>query len=703
MKNEEIISLFNANSANSENVQKAFEFLCINYDISVDKHESVKDKLKKLASKFKTRWQQSNRMQERFTSKNGGWLEIDFNVEEFIENYNEASSSSAKKRGRPSKSFSELCERGKRRTIDNQQIDPKVDTIEKALLIARRTAYNRRDSNLVKVIGHILKNQEKSKQMYIQLKDQHTMLTPDEAFGLFMEAGLSKFQYQVFRRNSPSIYPSYDVIGAMKQTCAPPKESIEESASRISVKLQALLENTVIRIMKIIDGELSEFMDSNDMDSAELILLSSWGMDGSTGYSQYNQALPEGCQDDSDIFSATLTPIRLFMHDDEKRIMWFNKMPQSIRFCRPFLLQFIKESKELILATKMEVEKEMSELTPVKVELQNGKCVLIDFDFVLSMIDGKVLTYITGNSSMQNCPICGAKPNTMNSIEMLEEGFKSNEESLHYGISPLHAWIRFFECLLHISYRMDFKKWRVTKELKEQYVKKKKHILGKLYEKFGLRVDQPRSGGSGTSTTGNICRRAFADPQLLSSVLNIDEELIVRFRNILISINCQEPINPEKFDAYCKETYKLYLELYSWYKIPATLHKILAHAGEIILHSPAPLGTLAEEAAECQHKQFKKYRTHHARKRSRLDNLHDVFIRAMNESDPYISTIWMETRRKNKKSLDYPDIVKDFLIFDDSDCSTEDTSECKPLEDLLDAVDEVEENFDCDNNVESDE
>jgi hypothetical protein len=161
----------------------------------------------------------------------------------------------------------------------------------------------------------------------------------------------------------------------------------------------------------------------------------------------------------------------------------------------------------------------MSELTPVQVELTNanGKSILVGFDFALSMINGKVLAYVIGGTSMQNCPICRATPNIMNSAEKLEEGFVSNEEALHYGISPLHAWIRFFECLLHISNRMDFKMWQTTKPFKDLYEQRKKQITTELYEKFKVRVDQPRSGGSGTSTTGNICRRVFSNPQLLSS------------------------------------------------------------------------------------------------------------------------------------------------------------------------------------------
>ena len=147
---------------------------------------------------------------------------------------------------------------------------------------------------------------------------------------------------------------------------------------------------------------------------------------------------------------------------------------------------------------------------------------------------------------------------------------------------------------------MDIKVWQVTKPFREIYQQTKQRVKTQLYEKFGVRVDQPRQVEQVlVFTTGNVCRRVFANFQLLSSALNIDEELIVRIRNILIAIDCQESINAGKIDTYCKATHGLYLKLYSWYKIPATVHKVLAHAGEIIIHLPAPLGVLAEEAAEC--------------------------------------------------------------------------------------------------------
>ena len=44
----------------------------------------------------------------------------------------------------------------------------------------------------------------------------------------------------------------------------------------------------------------------------------------------------------------------------------------------------------------------MKELTILKVRILNDNFILVDFNFVLSMINGKVLTYIIGNSSMKN-------------------------------------------------------------------------------------------------------------------------------------------------------------------------------------------------------------------------------------------------------------------------------------------------------------
>lgn len=323
MDNKVIISFFDPKLTHNVNAEKAYKFICENYPISEDKRDRLQKKLYRTACKYSLKWNEAHRKTERFELDNQDWINGDFGIAEFIEQEQDVqpstSASSAKKRGRPSKPFADLSERGKRRVIDNEGVDPKVDSIEKALLLARRTAYNRREVNLVKVIGHILRNQEDSKRMYTQLTDQCGLMSPEEAFSFLIEGGLSRFQYELIHSESPSRFPPYGVIGEVKKKCAPPIEFIEATASKIRVKLQALLDNTVRRIVKVIDAELNNYMDSENMDSAELILLCSWGMDGSTGYSQYHQQLPEGCQNDSDVFSSTLTPIQLFMSNDRKK------------------------------------------------------------------------------------------------------------------------------------------------------------------------------------------------------------------------------------------------------------------------------------------------------------------------------------------------------------------------------------------------
>jgi hypothetical protein len=450
-------------------------------------------------------------------------------------------------------------------------------------------------------------------------------------------------------------------------------ESITITETRAKVSLDALMRHKAERICEMQRDSLLKYLHDKDEDIVELVLLSSWGMDGSTGHSQYHQILPNG-KSDSDLFATALTPIRLSLYNDDKTTFWLNLTPQSVRFCSPISIEFIKESKEVVMRTKEEVEKEIAQLEYHRVDLtpncsdkDRKKYALICFCFILSMIDGKVLSFITDNSSMQRCPLCGTGPKDMNDKALFEEGFLAKEECLDFGIQPLHAWMRFLEHLLHISYRMQLKVWRVLAMHREIYKKTKADVQEKLRKAFNVNVDQPRAGGAGTSNTGNVCRRLFADPQKLSEALGINQELIERYRNILIAVNCQQPLNPEKLGQYCKDTYKLYLELYPWYKIPASVHKILAHIGEVIMHSPAPLGSLGEEGAESNNKIYKENRRYHARKCSREANLQDTFVRSLHLSDVIISTHTLSQRLAKKKSIGLPNVVKEFLILPDQE------------------------------------
>lgn len=68
-------------------------------------------------------------------------------------------------------------------------------------------------------------------------------------------------------------------------------------------------------------------------------------------------------------------------------------------------------------------------------------------------------------------------------------------------------------------------------------------IQERFREKLLLSVDQPRSGGAGTSTTGNVCRKEFEKPELLAKILDVNIELTRHFKAILNNINCGQLSN----------------------------------------------------------------------------------------------------------------------------------------------------------------
>lgn len=98
--------------------------------------------------------------------------------------------------------------------------------------------------------------------------------------------------------------------------------------------------------------------------------------------------------------------------------------------------------------------------------------------------------------------------------------FMPSRDRLGFGLSTLHAWIRCFECLLHISYRLEVKKWQLRNESDKASVKQRSHeIQNKFKSTLGLIVDKPKPGFSNTND-GNTARR-------FSKIL----KLVLRLRN----------------------------------------------------------------------------------------------------------------------------------------------------------------------------
>lgn len=55
----------------------------------------------------------------------------------------------------------------------------------------------------------------------------------------------------------------------------------------------------------------------------------------------------------------------------------------------------------------------------------------------------------------------------MNNIRLVKT-YPIDADLLKYRLSTLPAWIRFFECILHIAYRLPIDKWQVRNEDKDK-------------------------------------------------------------------------------------------------------------------------------------------------------------------------------------------------------------------------------------------
>lgn len=666
--NREILNILSRYSAASEidDIQEAIIYILgkLNvqeHDVDIKWINEVKAAIRTLKSRRKQKWNSVKRIKHKFESKYASWLDSTFCVPDLtLQQYDAQSCTVASKKGRPGLLFDEMSSRSQRRVVAEisaqQQHDP-----NRILMACRHAARLSGDTDLFAVIKHI---QESSstviKKQLEEPKVSIKKLTADQALAYLLDQGLSKDNYVSMRLlvqgQGADIFPAYNHVRAAKELCRPPKNFISITESNAEICLQALLNHTAKRIIDLQSDVIQHYYQKNQITEIEAVLICSWGFDGSTGHSSYKQQYQSTSKDvnDEELLATTLIPLRLTTGSNE--ILWNNRASQSTRFCRPIRLQYVKESGRVIQMEKECIDNEIDHLKLFEVVLNDNIKIRIHFCLYLTLIDGKVFNYLTNTKSMQTCPICRATPKQFNNLENKNTRvFLPDPKSLHYGVSPLHAWIRFLECCLHISYRLDVQAWQMrSAEHKEYFVKRKHEIQKVLWDKLGLKVDKVKAGGSGTSNDGNTARRAFENPEILSECLGLDLEMIQNFRFILIALSCQLPINPDRFDNICWSTAKIYVSKYNWYPMPASIHKILIHGVDIIRNSLLPVGMLGEEASEGRNKDYKLFRLFHSRKCSRLATIEDVFNRIMDTSDPIISTLNLNLRIHKKQHKAIP-------------------------------------------------
>lgn len=509
-----------------------------------------------------------------------------------------------------------------------------------------------------------------------------------------MENNFTKEQYNAIRRESKlrncDIYPHYNQIADAKLKCRP--DGIEVSETMAKAPLKSVITHTAKRIVEMQSEVIEGVMEKEKTNYVKSELILSYGFDSSTGHAQFKQAFNEPstskCSDAS-LFATTIIPLRLVLPCGMP--IWNNRAPQSVRFCRPIKLEYTKETKDTVLKEHSDLKNEIDALENMVITIAENKTVEISFNLCLTLIDGKVLNILTGTLSNQACPICGATPKDfLNLTDYTCEKFRGKESNFKYGISPLHCWIRFFEYILHLGYKLNIQKWQIrADEDKRAVAKRKENIQSAFWRELGLRVDMPKVGGFGSTNDGNTARRAFTNHQIFSDITGVDQHLIFRLKTILICLSIEFPLKSEQFQTFCFATAEFIQKLYPWLPMTSTLHKVLIHSKEIIDNTVLPLGFFGESAAESRHKIYKSDRLHHARTNNRINNLRDIFNRAADTSDPLISTKYLGRRIQQQKSLQLPpEVVEMISSFDSTQERIENDARDEINED--DAGDEME-------------
>ncbi|XP_043471258.1 uncharacterized protein LOC122504283 [Leptopilina heterotoma] len=650
----------------------------------------VKTELRKLFSKFRQKFEENQRVAERFLKNNDSWLAVQVNLcgnSKDIEVTEEPQpSSSTKTGGRPSSTFEDGSDRSKRRK--SQEIREKYSTDE----LAYATQMSLRASgkwDTARLVQDVCEGSPTKATRYRQSlllsENSEKQMTKEVALSIVIENQLSKNMYNGIRSNSIrhlcKLYPSYKNVLQAKKECYPSCYDLSVTECKAEVKLQALLDHTVQRIL-LVQNDVIQRLPQNDVKNLHLIC--KWGCDGTSAQSRYKQKFDDDIdanKTDSNIFFTSLVPLQLFSVDQSGKsnvIIWKNPRPSSPRYCRPIRIEFLKETPESTKAVVENISEQERNLTPLQIII-DAKEINVDYKLALTMVDGKVCNSLTSTSSAQKCYLCQSTSKEFNNIDaMLKKVIV--EDNLQFGLSSLHAWIRLFECLLHIAYKLEVKTWQKRKVDQESISIRKANIQKGFREQLGLLIDQPKQG-FGNTNDGNTARSFFQNSTISATITGINETLIKRFHVILQVISCGFQINVPEYEKYCLETARLYVHLYPWYYMPTTLHKILIHSAQIVETSLLPIGQMSEEAQESCNKFIKKYRQDFARKTSRAKNMEDIFCRLLVSSDPLISSLRkLPTKKLKTLESDAINLLKaptpdDTNLYTNSPSSSEDESE----------------------------
>jgi hypothetical protein len=373
----------------------------------------------------------------------------------------------------------------------------------------------------------------------VVLKKTVIKKTSEQALFFILANGLSKQQYICLKKSSREsgydIWPNYDYVREAKNNLRPEGIAFQPGGA-IVVPLQDLLEKTISRTLQDNSTLFDNILDLADEKGGDitLTLFFKYGFDSSGAHEVAQQ--PNAAGDHRTVkhlMSSQLVPLQLAFEESSGLQSLYNfPSPNSPHACRPIRLAYEKENDESILREFNRLKTELSNLEDYTVHSEPR--VRIHFYGLLTLVDGKVVSLITRINSSR-CSLCGKGRKDLRRKECT---FDPIFENLQFGCSILHFGIRVFETLLKIGYKKEMKQFTAQEArvdsigFKEKVDKGKELVQKRFKDEQGLIVDKARTGGLGSTNTGNVARRAFSAPVSTADICGVSVLLVSNLETI---------------------------------------------------------------------------------------------------------------------------------------------------------------------------
>ena len=426
-----------------------------------DNIKLFRDRLKSFKHHFKLKWTSASYKESRFRKNNEQWLKDTIALPVWRHH----------KPGRPSKEFQECSERSKRRKTESIRAEIPHDELTYAAVMSERAAGNNDLSQLIKQASVTPTRANKFRKIISSAEKctKSTKLSVTQALIKYVEADLTRKQYNVIKSGLEDIYPCYSLLQREKNECYP--IGIYFSEVIAEVPLQNLLDHTIKRLCLYLEEVL---VTATETEMQNMVLICKWGCDGSKTQ-EFKQKFENQSNSDAYVFISSLVPLRLMSDvNGTQKVWWQNPASSSSRFCRPIRIQFVHESNEVTRSEIDHIENQVQSLRPTEVET-SSKVIKVAHTLVLTMVDGKVCNAATNTTSTMKCYICKQTSKDFNMLKTVEES-AIDPNSLKFGLSILHARIRFLETCLSIAYKLPIKKWRLNPEEKKYQSKGKRRF-----------------------------------------------------------------------------------------------------------------------------------------------------------------------------------------------------------------------------------